>query len=209
MYSSQDRRTALARLAAGASSIVVAARELGVSAAGDVEAEKKKKKKGKPQYTWNLPWGPAVFTKHPGNDPKHYNAVVGAFGSGTLLDLKSGEKRTINDKQLERMIMKRTNGGKMNGMPQLRLDNMNWRVLSADYDPSTKTWMMDLEVCDSNPHARPDTASGSVSAAGDVSTQFEDGGCTCSNCDNQCYVCTNGAKACADKCSNACSGGCR
>lgn len=212
MHESQDRRSALARLAAGASSIVVAAREMSAStaAADGVDAEKKKKKKkGVAQYTWSLPFGPATFTKHPGNDPIRYNATVGAFGEGTLVDYRSGKKRTINDAQLERIIMKQSNGGKMRGMPQLRLAGINWRVLFADYDPASETWSMDLRVCDSNPNARPDTTFAGVSSAGGVTTEYEDGGCSC-GCDDKCYVCkANGAASCASNCSDACQSGCR
>lgn len=212
MHESQDRRSALARLAAGASSIVVAAREMSASTAvaGEVDAEKKKKKKkNAPQYTWSLPWGPATFTKHPGNDPIRYLATVGAFGSGTWIDYRSGKKRTIDDAQLERIIMKQSNGGKMRGMPQLRLAGINWRVLFADFDPVAGTWSMDLRVCDSNPNARPDTTAAGVSSAGGVTTEFIDGGCSC-GCLQKCYVCkANGAAGCANSCADACQSGCR
>lgn len=209
MHESQDRRSALSKFVGGASAIVVAAREMNTTASAEVDAEKKKKKKNAAQYTWDLPWGAATFTKHPGDDPIRYLATVGAFGSGTWVDMKSGKKRTIDDKQLERIIMRQTNGGKMRGMPQLRLAGINWRVLFADYDPGTKTWSMDLRVCDSNPNARPDTTPAGVSSAGGVTTEFIDGGCSC-GCSYKCYVCqATNQPSCANSCADACRYGCK
>lgn len=212
MFDVHDRRSALAKLAAGAAAAGVAVREMttGADAQSGADAEKKKKSGGV-TYFWRLPWGPAVFTKHGGGDPLRYNATVGAFGEGSFDDMKSGKKRTINDKQLERIINKKSNNGHMKGVPQIRLAGINWRVLHADYVPGTQTWQMDLKVCDSNPNARPDTTPAGVSSAGDVAVQYIDGGCSCACATNKCYVCgTSGRAACGPNCGDACGDqGCR
>ncbi|MGI9253256.1 MAG: hypothetical protein ACR2J8_05885 [Thermomicrobiales bacterium] len=205
MFELQDRRSALTRFAAGAAAAAVAVREMTTGVAA--QAEIAGKKNDEMHYFWKLPWGAASFTKV-GSDPLRYDATVGAFGEGSFDDLMSGKKRRIDDKQLERIINKKTNNGKLKGMPQIRLAGINWRVLTAVYVPASKTWNMALRVCDSNPDARPDTTSAFRTSLGDVSAQGTDGGCVC-GCGRKCYVCKNGNKGCGDYCSEVCSSGCQ
>ncbi|MGI9252858.1 MAG: hypothetical protein ACR2J8_03865 [Thermomicrobiales bacterium] len=197
MHSPQDRRLALTRLAAGASAIVVAAREMSAVAAGEVDAEKKKKTK-------------AEFSQRSGPSPRRYDAVVGAFGRGRWMDMKTGKQREISDRQLERFILKQNPDGKLRGMPQLRLAGMNWRIYSMKFHPATESWRMVLEVCDSNSGATPKDAPSAASGPGAPNDGYMDGGCTCIGCKTKCYVCaSDGVLSCAESCSAACSSGCR
>ncbi|MGI9253255.1 MAG: hypothetical protein ACR2J8_05880 [Thermomicrobiales bacterium] len=205
MFDLQDRRSALTRLAAGAAAAGIAVREMTSEAAAQAETEGNKQ--NKPQYFWKLPWGQAIFTKV-GSDPLRYNAVVGAFGEGMIKDMWTGKTRTVTDKQAERMLMKKTNKGRAKGIPQIQLNGIKWRVLTADYDPASKTWHMALRICDSNPNARPVTGV-SVRSTGDVSAQGGDSGCSCS-CDTaSCYVCSPTKVQCGLTCVTACGGNCQ
>ena len=192
MQNESNRRSALQKLAVGAAaagtSISALARP--ASARSKVDAERKKRKEGTtPLELWT---GTLIkpFYLPVAGDARRWTITGQGGEPGEMTHVTSDRKVTMSNSRLARYL-ERKSGGKMRGQQCLRLDKINWRILHTAYDPSTNTWTIDAELCDSNPGIDPRAVSAqetSCSYAYNCTAQA----CNC-GCGEKCYHCGDNA----------------
>lgn len=204
MNESRDRRSALHRLAAivaASAGAVAGSRGDEATAEAEAGAERHGRKK-RVGLAYSGSMSDVTYTPHHDGDDTHWIIRGRQDGDAEVRHLRSGSRDRMNGSRLDRLMRKKTGGRSMRGMPQLTIGDINWRILTADYDRRSDEWTLDVRVCDSNPDRRPIANAERVATAGSLDPVS---GCSCS-CNDKCYQCDNGQKRCARSYCAACQG---
>lgn len=184
MHDSQDRRSALQRIGAGAAAAGTAVLALASRAGAEVDAERRKKRRA-PFQTFKGQLNDVTYTPVGSGNTDHY-IITGVGNGGVMNDERKNRKIRMTDARLFKYLDRRSDGN-LGGHVCFGIEGINWRLFEIQYDKPTNTWTLDARVCKSNPDARPTVASsGDAASAGSLPAGYN--GCSCA-CTKDCYHC--------------------
>lgn len=183
MHESSNRRTTIARISAALAAGTGGRLPAIAGAASEPETERRKHRS---QVNLDVGGALAGVTYSPvhGDDDTHWTIRGRQQGDATVHHMKSGKRDRMSGAALHRLMMKKTGGRNMQGMPQFSVGGINWRINDAKFDHQSAEWTLDACVCDAHPDARPNVAQRREAA---VSRLDPVEGCNCRGCNSKRY----------------------
>jgi len=135
MTDSQDRRSAVRRLAAGVGAAALAAQGRPGAADADLQSSKDS---GRPVEIFRGTMPSPVYIPI-GEEGTDRYVIVADGCAGRMRNCNRGDSRHMGSDRLYRYLQRKS-GGEFSGLQTFRLEGINWRPQGLEEDPETGQW---------------------------------------------------------------------